>query len=62
MPHHFTKATVQAECWCKPCGKYTQWTVYNGRRGACLECIARREKEAKDRPVQKPAAEQGRLF
>jgi hypothetical protein len=62
MPHHFPKTTIEATCWCKPCGKPTRWSVFNGRRGACLECIAKREQQAKDRKPVQPAAEQGRLF
>jgi len=64
MPHHFTKSTVQATFWCKPCGKPTVHRVDDGRRGACHECLAKREAEAVQREAEKkpPAAVQERLF
>lgn len=62
MSEHYTKSTVEATVWCNPCGKVTRHRVDNGRRGPCLECIAKREQEAKDRKPEPPAAEQGRLF
>jgi len=64
MPHHFTKGTVTATCWCKPCGKPTVHYVFDGRRGGCQECIARRDQEHAQREAEKrpPAAEQGKLF
>jgi hypothetical protein len=64
MPHHFTKSTVSATFWCKPCGKATVHYVFDGRRGGCQECIARYEREAADREAEarpQPAV-QGKLF
>jgi hypothetical protein len=45
MPEHYTRNTLEATCWCNPCGKMTQHRVDDGRRGPCLECIAKREKQ-----------------
>lgn len=62
MPHHFTKSTVSATFWCRPCGKPTVHYVFDGRRGGCQECIARREAEKAEREAKAPAAVQERLF
>ena len=62
MPHHFTKNTVSATFWCKPCGKPTVHYVFDGRRGGCKECIAKREREAAERESEPPAPEQMGLF
>jgi hypothetical protein len=64
MPHHFTKATVMATVWCDVCGKPTVHHVFDGRRGGCQECIARRDAEHVQREAEKlsPAAVQERLF
>jgi hypothetical protein len=58
MPHHYTKATVEAAIWCKQCGKETPWRIADGRRQYCQICY--------DKPVEKRAAteaqKQGDLF
>jgi hypothetical protein len=60
MAEHFSKSTVEAKFWCKPCGKPTVHYVFDGRRGGCQECIKRRENEA---AVRRPApAKQETLF
>jgi hypothetical protein len=38
MPHHYTKATVEASVWCNRCGKETPWRIADGRRQFCLAC------------------------
>lgn len=58
MAHHFTKNTVSATFWCTPCGKPTVHYVFDGRRGGCQECIAKREVEAAKREAEKTEAEQ----
>jgi hypothetical protein len=62
MPHHFTKATVSARVWCKVCGKETVHLVFDGRRGGCTECMARRDAEKVAREAVLPAAVQEKLF
>lgn len=62
MSEHYTKLTVEASVWCNPCGKVTRHRVDNGRRGPCLECIAKREKEAKDRKPETPRPSKGGCF
>ncbi len=60
MPHHFTKATIEATVWCKKCGKPTPHLIYDGRRGSCKICIARLEEEAARR--EKESAANLKLF
>ena len=43
MTQHFTKSTVSAAFHCGKCGKPTQHRIDNGRKGPCLDCIARLE-------------------
>lgn len=62
MSQHYTKATVEAMEWCNVCAKHTVHLVFDGRRGACRECIARREAEKAAREDLPPAAEQISLF
>lgn len=54
MPHHFTKATVQAEAWCSTCNKNTPHYVYDGRLGRCMN-----EHPHPEPPAPSP---QGNLF
>lgn len=62
MPQHYPKDTVAVQVWCNPCHKETMHRVDAGRRGPCLECMAKREQEAKDRPKPAPVAHQEKLF
>lgn len=41
MTQHFTKLTVSAAFWCGKCEKQTQHRIDGGRKGPCLDCIAR---------------------
>lgn len=59
MPEHFSGDTVSAEFWCGKCQKPTQHRIDGNRKGPCLECIARLEREHRDRVEQ---AKQGDLF
>jgi hypothetical protein len=48
MTEHFTRSTVSAAFYCKKCGKVTQHRIDHGptgagRKGPCLDCIARLE-------------------
>ena len=44
-PEHFTHSTVEASFWCNVCGKPTMHNVASGRRGSCLECIKRLQRD-----------------
>jgi hypothetical protein len=41
MTEHFTRNTVSATFHCGKCGKPTAHRIDKGRKGPCLECIAR---------------------
>ncbi len=41
MTQHFTRNTVSAAFYCPKCGKQTQHRIDDGRKGPCLDCIAR---------------------
>jgi hypothetical protein len=53
MPEHYTKNTIECTVWCKPCGKLTQHRVDTGRRGPCLECIAKRDLQIEVERIRK---------
>jgi hypothetical protein len=59
MTQHFTRLTVSAAFYCGKCGKQTQHRIDNGRKGPCLECIARYDNAPK---VAKPEEKQEELF
>lgn len=60
MPEHFTRNTVSVEFYCAKCANRTQHRIDDGRKGPCLECIARLEKQ---HAVPKPALpRQANLF
>lgn len=61
MPEHYTKDTVQAAAYCKPCCKQTMHRIDDGRLGPCMECMAKREKEHADRK-SRPEPKQANLF
>lgn len=60
MTQHFSKSTVSASLYCAKCRKDTQHRIDHGRKGSCLECIARLE--AAPKPAPAPQVEQGNLF
>lgn len=35
MPHHYTKATIEASAWCPTCNRMTPHFVWDGRLGRC---------------------------
>jgi hypothetical protein len=41
MPEHYTRNTLEVTAWCARCQRDTQHRVDGGRRGPCLECLAR---------------------
>lgn len=44
MTEHFSRSTVSAAFYCGKCGKPTQHRIDGGRKGPCLDCIARLQK------------------
>jgi hypothetical protein len=45
MPEHFTRSTVSAAFYCKKCERVTQHRIDDRRKGPCLDCIARLERQ-----------------
>lgn len=45
MAQHFTRATVSAQFYCGKCNRVTSHRIDDRRKGPCLECIARLERE-----------------
>jgi hypothetical protein len=45
VTQHFTRNTVSATFYCGKCGKSTPHRIDDRRKGPCLECIARLERE-----------------
>lgn len=62
MTQHFTRNTVSAEFWCGKCKKRTQHRIDGGRKGPCLECIARLEKESAGRKISVADRQQKEMF
>jgi hypothetical protein len=62
MTEHYTKNTVSVSVWCKPCARITVHRVFNGRKGPCTECLAKRDVEHDLRNDKPAAAEQLALF
>ena len=60
MKQFFTRNTVEAQCWCNPCGKRTQWKIADGRPMHCLECFGKLEAKKTEKP--EPMEEQQGLF
>lgn len=50
MSEHYTRNTVSAACYCAKCGKQTQHRIDGVRKGPCLECIARLERDHREAP------------
>lgn len=66
MTQHFTRSTVSAAFYCPKCGKQTQHRIDHadnggGRKGPCLECIARLEAQHVE-SVKPEVERQGSLF
>jgi len=51
---HFSKLTVEAECFCRKCNRSTTHRIHSGRPGACLRCL---ERPTVPKPVQQTRAE-----
>ena len=55
---HFQKNTVEASCWCAPCGKETPHRIDNGRRGPCLVCLGKLGNAAETKEPAPPTQEE----
>lgn len=62
MAEHYTRSTVSAEAWCAKCGKRTQHRIDGVRKGPCLDCIAKLEKQHDDASVKPEEEKQKELF
>lgn len=64
MTQHFTRNTVSAAFWCGICCRQTQHRIDDRRKGPCLECIARRERQHEEQEQLKaaPVPAQQELF
>jgi hypothetical protein len=56
MTQHFTRNTVSAPFYCGKCGKQTQHRIDSGRKGPCLDCMARYD--ATPKAVKEPEPQQ----
>lgn len=61
MKEHFTKSTIEAQCWCLKCNRSTMHRVDNGRKGPCLRCLEELEKKHVQLSLIKPAPEEEQL-
>lgn len=61
MSEHFTRNTVSAAFWCRKCDKFTQHRIDSGRKGPCLDCIARLDEQHAAAPP-KPVADTQQAF
>lgn len=57
MKQFFTKNTVEASVWCKPCGQKTQWKIQDGKPMHCLVCFGKLE-DKHNAPKEKPPEKQ----
>jgi hypothetical protein len=62
VTEHFTKNTVEAKLWCRKCSKFTMHRIDRdrdqGRKGPCLDCIARGELQIRQRKKREDPPEQ----
>lgn len=52
MPEHFPRNTVSAAFYCSKCQRQTQHRIDDRRKGPCLECIAKLEREHQAQPIE----------
>lgn len=62
MSEHFPRNTVSAQFWCSKCSKFTAHRIDSGRKGPCLECIAKLDQQHDAKKPVAPAEEQRELF
>lgn len=58
MTQHFTRSTVSASFHCGKCGRFTQHRIDSGRKGPCLDCIAKLDAQHAAAPKQDIARQQ----
>jgi ribosomal protein L44E len=64
MTQHFTRSTVSSAFYCSKCGKVTQHRIDDRRKGPCLDCIDRlnRQHAEAEQEARRVASRQGDLF
>ncbi|MGH9496005.1 MAG: hypothetical protein ACRD3B_13480 [Candidatus Sulfotelmatobacter sp.] len=62
MTQHYTRNTVSAAFWCGKCSRSTQHRIDGGRKGPCLECIAKLDRDHAARPKVEPEKQQELFF
>lgn len=65
MTEHFTRNTVSVAFYCGRCERTTQHRIDSGRKGPCLECIAKLETNRKawaESVIKEAKQKQGNLF
>lgn len=50
MTEHFTRNTVSSAFWCGKCQRTTQHRIDDRRKGPCLECIAKLDRQHAEAP------------
>jgi hypothetical protein len=61
MGEHYTLSTVSVTAFCRKCTRFTTHQVSGRRKGPCLECVARLEKEIAERKLHAVAGISGRI-
>ena len=51
MAEHYTLNTVSVTAFCRKCNRVTSHQVSGHRKGPCLECLARLDKEIAERKL-----------
>lgn len=62
MSEHFPRNAVSASFWCGKCQKFTQHRIDDKRKGPCLACIDRLDKDRSIAPKSAKVEEQQELF
>lgn len=62
MKEHFPRNAVSASFWCGKCQKFTQHRIDDRRKGPCLDCIERLERDHAIAPKAVAVATQQELF
>lgn len=62
MRPFFTRNTIEASVWCKPCGKKTQWKITDGQPQHCLACFAKLEEQHAQAPEKQEPLQEGFNF
>lgn len=62
MSEHYTRNTVTCTVFCPKCYRVTLHRVMGGRRGPCVVCLEKLEKEREQRVDEPTQATQPGLF